>query len=49
MQISGIKPIQSFSVGRDEFFSARSFAELVAIQEVKPLSSISTLAGVFSQ
>lgn len=49
MQISEIEPIQSFSVGRDEFFTARSFAELIAIQEVKPLTSISTLAGVFSQ
>lgn len=49
MQIGAIEPIESFSVGRDEFFIARSFADLAAIQEVKPLSDIKTLAGVFSQ
>lgn len=49
LHINTIEPIQSFSVGAEEFHAARSIQELAAMQGVEPLKNAGVLAGVLSE
>jgi hypothetical protein len=47
MHIQTVVPIQSFSMGKQEFFLGRSFQELAEMQGAQPIKNVAVLAGAF--
>jgi hypothetical protein len=47
MHVQTVVPIQSFSMGKQEFFLGRSFQELADMQGAQPIKNVAVLAGAF--